>query len=1051
MKPHLEHADFSGTSLHGDITSEPFATLRHPAVTFNLSGNTDMLIAAETACSASPNGTRNITAGAVTMLLSTGATNGPDCIDLAADAVMAPMHPFCHNGSTQLQLYPDAAAGTVLIISGTGDVEHGAARFPSFGNATWLVRRRTTAAGKAGDIIFQQTFNAAMAPILHENGQFSHDKLFRASISNVASTDPIDHVLRIDDLGKTLMTLTVGECTTATIAQPMCRLGQGQSTFLRLHAFNNRTVLSSRSMAVGQDPSERNCTFPQALVLLGNGDVFPSHQFAAAVQRCSADGNVPDGVMPACKVVRMAGRPVMQCGASTQMSQSWFTPEWCAGGWPAVPVCSGLRAPLTGGQGDIELFGVRGIARTLVWQGCGGPAGSGIRSGFESLARSFPLSDVVGSAAAHSEAVGAHALDHADDRACLLRRAAPGAPPDCASAIGQVAAQYLSSTLQGYDLQAYFTTLTTFGGAGGNATACAPSGAATPALLRQLLADFRGLPFGALRVSVVCRPSRLWLVYRGVPVYALRQRGCYKGTHRQFACSSCLPYITPTTSALPYALLAISSVKDIFFMLFGLWVLKLRRVRRFAARRLAGAVVRTLPYKRHNGEAQRWAAEWAARFDARRITEDDVRASFAALIALRYLSPRAKQVATRERGAAASAATSPTEADDASRRLLDDVNVGRGGPPDGASGSVNQAYSLDTINGAVLSKGNTSGLSSVDAGDDVYQAVVSRELSMDASPASGEWIAVDDVFEIDDPRFLIYRHRMLLSGALAVNTGDAKLQALFRRAVECWAQHGIAALAAGERGEGADEARAWQAFVGHADLEHVILRTDEVDRKFTPQLWMLSLELAYAVVLLTVCVLGGDHSVEGRFRSYEAKYFGFVNSCTSVGFVTNAALRVWYNRDRGTGNALSHGFLAASLLLLLPAVVTHIIPGMVLFAWLPIGTALGFAAVAFAVARTKARGLQCDCIGLHREVLEAYEPKARVALNIVFRLSATFAVALVLQTLFNYMVLFYDRERMQLGYWGIVAYERDSRQWLCLVEYLWHDVGQTMRFMSAFF
>jgi hypothetical protein len=313
-----------------------------------------------------------------------------------------------------------------------------------------------------------------------------------------------------------------------------------------------------------------------------------------------------------------------------------------------------------------------------------------------------------------------------------------------------------------------------------------------------------------------------------------------------------------------------------------------------------------------------------------------------------------------------------------------------------------------------------------------------QELSFIRVPAA--------MFSPTDERYLFFKAVVLRKcRCLVRNTDDEAARRAFRALVEEATRQGdVAALAAGRRKWHRDELKAFKAFDARADMECVLLETDAVDRKFTPQLWMLTLELVYAGVLLVVCLFQGGQNLNSTFARYEAKYFTFVNSCTSVGFVVNAALRVNYAGDHRRPGF----FMLSSLALMLPVMVTHILPGMIIFFWLPAVAIPLTVLVLWLAARLKQRGL--GFLGIPREHLERVERPVFLTVNVLTRLTATIAATLVFQTLFNYMVLFYHREEMELTYGGIVAYEAASRRFDCLWEKWTVDATKALQMWSTF-
>jgi hypothetical protein len=228
-------------------------------------------------------------------------------------------------------------------------------------------------------------------------------------------------------------------------------------------------------------------------------------------------------------------------------------------------------------------------------------------------------------------------------------------------------------------------------------------------------------------------------------------------------------------------------------------------------------------------------------------------------------------------------------------------------------------------------------------------------------------------------------------------------------------------------------------------MECVVLGLEHMDQKFTPQIWMLTLELFYAFIFLIVCIFENGRNIDTPWKAYEAVYFACVNSCTSVGFVVNAALRLSYTND---SRYRVDVFFAASIILLLPALVTHVLPGMVCFFWMPVGALFITTGVLGAVRIVRQRGLAN--FGVRKESVEFWQPKLFVLLNVITRLLITFVVTLMLQTVFNYQVLHYHKDEFGLS-WpiDIMRYELRSRRFDCLLQRWAADATHMLQILST--
>ncbi|CUG45401.1 transmembrane protein, putative, partial [Bodo saltans] len=116
------------------------------------------------------------------------------------------------------------------------------------------------------------------------------------------------------------------------------------------------------------------------------------------------------------------------------------------------------------------------------------------------------------------------------------------------------------------------------------------------------------------------------------------------------------------------------------------------------------------------------------------------------------------------------------------------------------------------------------------------------------------------------------------------------------------------------------------------EMVPILLVPTMVDARFTPQAWMLFLEGAYCVLYFLICVYESSTVPGyGGWLVYNSVYFRYVNSCSSVGLVVNALLRRVYLDEP----ILAYDpFIVTALALMGPAIFSHIIPGIVLYAWI---------------------------------------------------------------------------------------------------------------------
>jgi hypothetical protein len=217
------------------------------------------------------------------------------------------------------------------------------------------------------------------------------------------------------------------------------------------------------------------------------------------------------------------------------------------------------------------------------------------------------------------------------------------------------------------------------------------------------------------------------------------------------------------------------------------------------------------------------------------------------------------------------------------------------------------------------------------------------------------------------------------------------------------------------------------------DMLPVILVATVVDARFTPQAWMLCLESGYAILYFFVCIWQAT-STPGysSWDRYQSVYFRYINSCVSVGLAVNAFLRRVY-LDQETF-ALDP-FVITSMIMIGPAWFTHVIPGIIFYLWIPLAI-LTFWIPCCVVMRF-----------LERRYFHTMDPLS-IAFRVVFRLGTTSVMTLLLQSSFNWAVLFYSK-RDQYGYLGIVSYEYNSRTWSCMIESRLESLANMVQLLSV--
>jgi hypothetical protein len=229
-------------------------------------------------------------------------------------------------------------------------------------------------------------------------------------------------------------------------------------------------------------------------------------------------------------------------------------------------------------------------------------------------------------------------------------------------------------------------------------------------------------------------------------------------------------------------------------------------------------------------------------------------------------------------------------------------------------------------------------------------------------------------------------------------------------------------------------AMATEELLDVCEMVPIILVPTMVDARFTPQAWMLVLEAAYCVMYFFVCVYeSASVPGYGRWDMYQAVYFRYINSAIAVDLVVNAFLRRIYLDEPLVSQ---DPYLITGLLLIGPSLVTHILPGVVLYAWIITILLAVWVPLCWIMRQ------------LEKHFFYTMDPVS-ILFRVVFRLGTTLVATLLLQSSFNWSLLFYDK-RGALGYLGVVAFEYQSRTWGCLIESRLASLANVVQFLSAF-
>lgn len=229
-----------------------------------------------------------------------------------------------------------------------------------------------------------------------------------------------------------------------------------------------------------------------------------------------------------------------------------------------------------------------------------------------------------------------------------------------------------------------------------------------------------------------------------------------------------------------------------------------------------------------------------------------------------------------------------------------------------------------------------------------------------------------------------------------------------------------------------------------------VLAHEWMDRQFlSPMDWLLFLQLLLVLVIgaRTFDIALSETGAKGSWEVYSAFYFLFIGSSAPVSLVVNAVFRVLYTRKLTTDTTqrmrrfrvikqfvkrLSRdAFFMVPFMLLFPAIVTHIIPGLFIFPFVLVCAAL-------MVALTGVIRVEMPDVDEMQGKLKAASGRtiACILTRVLFRQMVMFACVASIQLAFSYSMMFYASSSGTLtscgGSWvSIVDTDFNARSIVC--------------------
>eukprot|EP00455_Lapot_gusevi_P018226 TRINITY_DN19901_c0_g1_i1.p1 TRINITY_DN19901_c0_g1~~TRINITY_DN19901_c0_g1_i1.p1 ORF type:complete len:301 (+),score=30.66 TRINITY_DN19901_c0_g1_i1:115-903(+) len=249
-----------------------------------------------------------------------------------------------------------------------------------------------------------------------------------------------------------------------------------------------------------------------------------------------------------------------------------------------------------------------------------------------------------------------------------------------------------------------------------------------------------------------------------------------------------------------------------------------------------------------------------------------------------------------------------------------------------------------------------------------------------------------------------------------------------------------------------------------------VLAQEWMDRQFlSPKDWLLFLQLLMVLVLIgrTFDLAIVNSGAVGTWEVYSAFYFLFLNGSAPVSLLVNAVFRALYSKQfsgSATGGHTRFAVFFATLrhlsrdpffmlpaLFMLPAIVSHVIPGLGIFPFLwSVGAVLVAITMATRIKLPEVDELQGKLRTCSLTTIGC------IVTRVMFRQMVMFVCVASIQLSFSYTMMFYAAREGTLtsstGSWiDIVSVDYNARSLVCaLVQVRESEEGSWNLFYSQF-
>ena len=495
--------------------------------------------------------------------------------------------------------------------------------------------------------------------------------------------------------------------------------------------------------------------------------------------------------------------------------------------------------------------------------------------------------------------------------------------------------------------------------------------------LRSLLSLLAAPTTSAMNILVKCESSTRVGVYAADNSTSSQPLLVYLGfldssSGLAVTCSTCQTYLEPGVHSQPYIVALLFAVKELIAAIaISTWLVP--RLRGKLSRAFGLLLVRVLPYSQL--EKEKWVVEWTARANPPVYTRDD---------------------------------------------FLRDMRILRNKPDENFPISFRRGFG-PTFHDAFFREVLQQGCWKIkNPHDPTVQQAVQRceeQFLMQSSYAEPLILASDielqpmnAVLLVTDARSSSLSNDSLGDGR--VTEGDGQVNEI-NSATSALAQLGK-----------------------QCEMERVIYETAMLASISSPKTFVIIYRLLFVFVQLLAAFVDTampaskyGSSGASAWTKYEAAYFAFVNSSSSFSLLVLCMLR------SRAANRTVDLFTMVSLLTVAPPLVTHVLPGMVLYFPVTVAAVLLFFSV-----RVLVRQLP----------VSSSDGAASFALHAALHIATITFVSCLGQSFYNWALLFYRREEFGLDYWTVMEFDISGRTFDCYFNVAFARVSGAFQIASVF-